>query len=224
MTSIVAIWRDSLHIVLDIYERRRGPLRIFFPLLFLFFIFLNVGCYWWGIFTAFPHYMQTHEAVHYVKLQFPVGILGALFDSLSFFITIWIIRRALASKKTVEYVMHLSLDLIIAIVATFWVLFVFTTGGWFISLFETVPEELALRGEKYTTRAVQALQDPTGRENAKNIYFGIIMGVSAALPTCLHLLLFLRSCLRAAKAKVFGIKAVDKKEKPVDSQKTATSS
>ena len=204
MTRIVAIWRESLHTVLDLYERRRGPLHVFFPLLFLFFIFLNVGCYWWGIFTAFPHYMQTHEAAHYVKLQFPVGILGALFDSLSFFVTIWIIRRALAAKKTLEYVMHLSLDLVIAVIATFWVLFVFTTGGWFISLFETVPEELTLRGEKYTTRAVQALQDPTGRENAKNIYFGIIMGVSAALPTCLHLLLFLRSCLRAFRNEVFG--------------------
>jgi len=204
MARIVAIWRDSLHTILDIYERRRGPLRIFFPLLFLFFVALNVGCYWWGILTAFPQYMLTHEATHYVKLQFPVGILGALFDSLSFFVTIWIIRRALAAKKTSEYVMHLSLDLVIAVIATFWVLFVFTAGGWFISLFETVPEELTLRGDKYTTRAVQALQDPTGRENAKNIYFGIIMGVSAALPTCLHLLLFFRSCAQAFRNKVFG--------------------
>ena len=203
MFRIVAIWRDSLHTILDIYERRRGPLRIFFPLLFLFFVFLNIGCYWWGIFTAFPQYMLTHEANHYVMLQFPVGILGALFDSLSFFVTIWIIRRALAAKKTSEYVMHLSLDLIIAVIATFWVLFVFASGGWFISLFETVPEELTVRREKYTTRAVQALQDPTGRENAKNIYFGIIMGVSAALPTCLHLFLFFRSCTRAFKNKVF---------------------
>jgi hypothetical protein len=204
MARIVAIWRDSLHTILDIYERRRGPLRIFFPLLFLFFVFLNVGCYWWGIFTAFPQYMLTHEANHYLKLQFPVGILGALFDSLSFFVTIWIIRRALTAKSTSEYVMHLSLDLAIAVIATFWVLFVFTSGGWFISLFETVPEELTLRGEKYTTRAVQALQDPTGRENAKNIYFGIIMGVSAALPTCLHLLLFFCSCLQAFRNKLFG--------------------
>ena len=36
------------------------------------------------------------------------------------------------------------------------------------------------RGTKYTNRAIQAIQDPTGRENAKNIYFGLIMGVSAA--------------------------------------------
>ena len=86
---------------------------------------------------------------------------------------------------------HLSLDFIIAILATLWVLFVFSFGGWLISLWEQVPEELGQRGSKYTQRAVQAIQDPTGRENLKNVYFGIIMGLSAALPSCLHLTLFL---------------------------------
>ncbi len=194
--EIISLWRDALHRVLDIYERRRGSIKIFFPILFGFFIFLNVGCYWWAIYTAFPYYMMTHEAAHYIKLQIPVGILGALFDSLSFFVTIWIIRRALASTKTSEYVFHLSLDLVIAVIATFWVLFVFTFGGWMISLWETAPEQLAERGTKYTNRAIQAIQDPTGRENAKNIYFGVIMGVSAALPTCMHLGLFVYSVFR----------------------------
>ena len=104
MNGIIATWRDALHQVLDIYERKRGAIQVFFPLLFLFFILLNVACYWWAIYTAFPHYMLTHEASHYLKLQIPVGIFGALFDSLSFFVTIWIIRRALASTKTSEYV------------------------------------------------------------------------------------------------------------------------
>jgi len=198
-----------LHKILDIYERKRGSIRIFFPILFSFFIFLNVACYWLAIYTAFPYYMMTHEASHYVKLQIPVGIFGALFDSLSFFATIWIIRRALASNKTSEYVFHLSLDLIIAVLATFWVLFVFTFGGWMISLWETAPEQLAERGTKYTNRAIQAIQDPTGRENAKNIYFGLIMGISAALPTCMHLGLFFTSVLQ----KIFP------KKKKVDPEK-----
>ncbi len=196
MNTIISQWRDSLHKILDIYERKRGSIRIFFPILFCFFIFLNVACYWLAIYTAFPYYMMTHEASHYVKLQIPVGIFGALFDSLSFFATIWIIRRALASTKTSEYVFHLSLDLIIAVLATLWVLFVFTFGGWMISLWETAPEQLAERGTKYTNRAIQAIQDPTGRENAKNIYFGLIMGISAALPTCMHLGLFFTSVLQ----------------------------
>ena len=202
MKEVIANWRDALHQVLDLYERKRGSIRIFFPLLFLFFIVLNIACYWWAIYTAFPHYMLTHEASHYLKLQIPVGLLGALFDSLSFFVTIWIIRRALASAKTSEYVFHLSLDLVIAFLATLWVLFVFTFGGWLISLWESAPEQFADRGSKYTVRAVQALQDPTGRENAKNIYFGLIMGVSAALPTCLHLSLFVFSLLRRLKASL----------------------
>ena len=199
MAEVVAIWRNSLHTILDRYERKKISTWLFFPLLFVFFIILNIACYWWAIYTAFPYYMQTHEASHYIKLQIPVGFLGALFDSLSFFVTIWIIRRALAARKTSEYVFHLSLDLIIAIVATFWVLFVFTFGGWLISIWENAPEQLTSRGAKYTNRAVQAIQDPMGRENAKNIYFGVIMGVSAALPTCFHIFLFLYSLLSKIK-------------------------
>jgi CDP-diacylglycerol--glycerol-3-phosphate 3-phosphatidyltransferase len=203
MTRIFAIWRESLHTILDVYERRRGSLLVFFPLLFLFFTLLNVGCYWLAIYTTYPQYMETAERANYLKLQIPVGVLGALFDSLSFFLTIWIIRRALAAKGNWEYAMHLSVDLVIAIIATFWVLFIFTTGGWFVALFEEVPEALGQRTEKYTLRAVQAIQDPTGSENAKNIYFGIVMGMSAALPTCLHAFLFLRSCLSAGWRRLF---------------------
>ena len=133
MNGIISIWRDALHQVLDIYERKRGSIKIFFPLLFLFFIVLNIACYWWAIYTAFPFYMQTHEASHYIKLQIPVGFLGALFDSLSFFVTIWIIKRALASTKTSEYVFHLSLDLGNCDFGHALGLFVFSFGGWLIS-------------------------------------------------------------------------------------------
>ena len=100
MAEVISIWRDSLHTILDLYERKRGRLLLFLPCLFLFFILLNITCYWWAIYTAFPFYMETHEASHYVKLQVPVGFFGALFDSLSFFVTIWIIKRALAAQKT----------------------------------------------------------------------------------------------------------------------------
>ena len=39
------------------------------------------------------------------------------------------------------------------------------------------------RGSTYTNRTVQALQEPTGDQKLRNIYFGLIMGVSTALPT-----------------------------------------
>lgn len=202
MKEIISIWRESLHTILDLYERKRGSIWLFFPFLFVFFILINVACYWWAIYTAFPYYMLTKEASHYLKLQIPVGFFGALFDSLSFFVTIWIIRRALATKKNSDYFFHLSLDLIIAFLATMWVLLVFTFGGWMISIWENSPEQLSERGVKYTNRAVQAIKDPTGRENAKNIYFGLIMGVSAALPSCFHLFLLFSSIFQKFKKKV----------------------
>jgi hypothetical protein len=75
--------------------------------------------------TAFPELLIGSSFIYYFKIQFPVGILGALFDSLSFFITILIIRKALESSTTMKYIGHLSIDFIIAVLATFWVVFFF---------------------------------------------------------------------------------------------------
>ena len=44
MTAVIKIWRDSLHKVLDIYERKRGSIAVFFPLLFLFFLTTSFFC------------------------------------------------------------------------------------------------------------------------------------------------------------------------------------
>ena len=66
---------------------------------------------------------------------------------------------------------------------------------------------------------VDYIQDPTGRENAKNIYFGLIMGISAALPTCLHLGLFISSLLQKIKLTFFPAKVEalqQKEEKSAD--------
>jgi len=92
---------------------------------FTFFVVLNLACTWAGLFTAFPEYLHDAQGRHYFLIQFPVDLLGAVFDSLSFFITIAIVRRALVTHAGWTYVSHLSLDGVIAILATFWVLFVF---------------------------------------------------------------------------------------------------
>ncbi len=92
------------------------------------------------MFTAFPELTHGISGVYYFKVQFPVVILGALFDSLSFFVTLLIIRRALHASKNLEYITHLSLDLVIAILAIFWVLFVFSFSGWIVHLL--VPAQL----------------------------------------------------------------------------------
>ena len=88
-TTIIA-WKNSLRILLDYYEAKRGSFYIFYPTLFLFFVLINITCYWWAMFTAFPDLTRGIAGQHYFKVQFPVGFLGALFDSLSFFVTLYI--------------------------------------------------------------------------------------------------------------------------------------
>lgn len=191
MSNIIEIWRESLKRLLHFYETKRGPLMIFYPLLFLFFILINLACYWWAMYTAFPELTVGGAGQYYAKVQYPVGVLGALFDSLSFFVTIFIIRRAINSTKASEYIGHLSIDLIIAILATFWVLFVFTFSGWFINYVQATPQSLSGRTDRYQQMATDALANPTG--NLRNIYFGLIMGISAMIPTCTHIFMFLRA-------------------------------
>ena len=120
MDQVFLAWKASLRNLFNHYNVKRGSVRRFFPKSFLFFIFLNITCYWLAMFSAFPEMMQGSSAAYYFKIQFPVGLLGALFDSFSFFVTIGIIRRALVSQSHIEYVSHLFLDLVIAILATFW--------------------------------------------------------------------------------------------------------
>jgi hypothetical protein len=203
--SMFSIWKASLAQLLYLYEEKRPSLVLFFPLLFIFFILLNIGCYWLALLTTYPEYIEGPEAREYVLLQFPVGILGAIFDSLSFFVTIWIIRRALACHRLAEYIGHLSLDAVIAVIATFWVLFVFTWGGQLVSYVDAwmtnaVPESLTERTTKTTLRVQQAIENPV--DNWRNIYFGFLMGISASLPTFAHIGLFAYSCLVSLTKKL----------------------
>lgn len=134
-----------------------------------------------------------HEKTHYFLVQFPVGILGAVFDTLSFFVTIFIAKKALNTTSTKSYLAHLSVDLIIAIIATWWVLLVFSISGWLVSIVQQTPESFAERSYVYEQRFMQAIKDPTDIHNLKNIYFGVIMGISAMLPTFTHSIMSLYS-------------------------------
>ena len=129
VNPVIFTWKKSLANLLDLYDRNNRPYPRFFALLFLAFVAVNLACYWFAMFTVFPEYTQGMSGVHYFKVQFPVGFLGAVFDSFSFFITIFIVRRALRATSGASYVAHLSVDLLIAIVATWWTLFVFTLSG-----------------------------------------------------------------------------------------------
>lgn len=199
--SVISIWKQSLAQLLAYYDSKRGALRSFFPKLFLFFVVLNISCYWWAILTAYPEEALGPERAHYFLIQFPVGLMGALFDSLSFFITIHIARRALRATSTKSYLAHLSVDIVIAIIATWWVLLVFSISGWMVSLIQQSPESFTQRSYVYERRLVEAVKDPTSRKSIKNIYFGVIMGVSAFLPTMTHLTLSLRSIVLFQRQK-----------------------
>jgi hypothetical protein len=169
-------WKDSLAGVLNYYDNNKPPFWTFFPRLFLFFVVINLFCYCWATATAFPESIF-NSFVYYFKVQFPVGVLGAVFDSLSFFVTVYIIRKALQSMSTLRFVSHLSIDIRIAVLATFWVLFVFSFSSWLVRLTEvdpTMASELVTRQDVYRERMENAIEYPW--QNKRNIYFGIVMG------------------------------------------------
>ena len=203
INQIISYWRKDLNRALLFYESKRSHGDSFFLYLFIFFVSLNIVCYWFAMVTAFPSLVFGKTFGYYFKVQFPVGILGALFDSVSFSLTIFIVRRALLTVSTRIYIAHLSIDLVIAVLATFWVILVFIISGWAVSLLETLGQSEELiqtydhetninkRTSKYVTTVNDALKSPS--KNIQNIYFGLIMGISAMLPTMIHFIMFLKS-------------------------------
>lgn len=198
MDAVLETWRASLTGLLQRYEAGRGPWWRFVPRLFGVFVVLNASCYWLGLLVAYPDKLLGPDAMHYVWLQVPVGVLGAVFDTSSFFVTVAIVRRALRTRGTLEYLGHLSIDVLIAGLATLWVLLVFSVSGWVLSHLEAQPELLAARNAEYEQRLIEALTNPRGQW--RNIWFGVVMGISASLPTLVHASLFVRALLRPSRA------------------------
>lgn len=116
----------------------------------------------------------------------PVGVMGALFDYFSLFITLMMVRRALKTSNNARYMAYLSIDLLIDVLATLWVLFAFIASGWIVGLILNRPETFDSRSILFEGRVWGALFNPFGAGNLRNIYFGMIMGASALLPTLLH--------------------------------------
>ena len=205
LNDTIKIWRLDLNRLIRYYENRKSQIEHFFIYLFVFFIIINISCYWFAMITAFPYLVFGSTFDYYFKIQFPVGLLGALFDSLSFFITIYIIQKALKTTDDKVYIAHLSIDVFIAIIATFWVILVFIISGWVVSFFETLNQPIAMinrydhetdllvRTNQYANTVNDAIKNPI--RNLQNIYFGIIMGLSAMIPTSIHFSMFCRAVL-----------------------------
>jgi hypothetical protein len=193
------LWREDLSLILEKFQDWHFSTRFYFLKVFVFFVFINDLAYWFAIATAFPEIISGDDLVHYSKVQVPVAILGALFDSLSLYITLLVVRNALHSRSNFSYISHLSIDVLIAIAATFWVLFVFSISAWIVSFIPADPnpvvkkeiqveaQSLSDRGKLYEGRVAAAINNPTGDDERKNIYFGIVMGFSAIIPTAVHI-------------------------------------
>jgi hypothetical protein len=193
-------WRQALRHFLDAFEKYRQTTRFFYVKVFVAFAVLNFSCYWWAMVTAFRDLLYTDELIEFILISFPVGFMGAMFDSLSLFVTLYIIRRALVTESNLKYMSYLSVDIVIAILATFWVLFVFMFSGWLVSFIITQPETFGSRADLYSGRIWNAIRNPFSDGNLRNIYFGVIMGASALLPTLVHAGMAAWSVLRASVA------------------------
>lgn len=203
------VWREDLSMILEKFQAWRFSTRFYFLKVFIFFVFINDLAYWFAIATAFPEIISGDDLAHYSKVQVPVAILGALFDSLSLYITLLVVRNALRSRSNFSYISHLSIDVLIAIAATFWVLFVFSVSAWIVSFMpvdlkstnlkpadlkpiaineiKIEAQSLSDRGKLYEGRVNAAIKNPTGDDEMKNIYFGIVMGFSAIIPSAVHI-------------------------------------
>ena len=195
-TKYFDLWREDLGKILKTFQDWRLNTKFYFLKVFIFFILINDIAYWFAIATAYSEiFASEKELLYYIKVQVPVAFLGALFDSLSLYVTLLVVRRALLSQSNASYISHLSVDMLIAIAATFWVLFVFSISGWIVNLIPTkveaktpvATETLKDRNKVYADRAISAINNPTGKEEMKNIYFGIVMGFSAIIPTTIHI-------------------------------------
>lgn len=195
--TVFSHWRQSLLYLYNRFERLRRGTRYFYAKAFAVFVALNLACFWWAFLTAYSNLLFHEKAREYALTGFPVAVLGAVFDCLSLLVTLYIVRRALASKSNLSFFGYLSVDLLIAILATLWVLFVFILSGWLISLIVAHPETLVERRHLYENRLWGAFENPFARHNLKNIYFGTIMGASALIPTLVHIFLACRSLLRS---------------------------
>lgn len=202
MSRVFLQWREALLGLLAWFERCAAEIPRFYSRLFAIFVGLNMTCYWWALLTAYPEKMLTYEAREIALMSVPVSVLGGLFDFLSLFVTLMIARRAVASTSNAAYVGYLSIDIVIAAAAGAWVLFVFTVSGWLVNLALSLPETLGQREALYKGRFWAALMNPLHPDNLRNIYFGIVMGASAMLPTLIHLYHALRAVTRATRARM----------------------
>lgn len=184
---MISHWKNNLDRLYCLFNKKRNNTSYFVSKLYLVFFFLNFVCFWLALSTAFPQYLSGDKATEYMLMSFPVGIMGATFDTISMFITLWLIKCALRTFSTFNFLAYIIIDFIIAFFATFWILFAFIASGWIVNLIIDNPETFNQRSALYEGRIEQIFEHPLYISSLKNIYFGLLMGASAFIPTLIHI-------------------------------------
>ena len=80
---MIKIWKKYLINALKLFLEISRNTNYFKLKIVIFFISINILFYWIAMIVAFPELIFSSSSLEYFLLQFPVGILGGFFDSLS---------------------------------------------------------------------------------------------------------------------------------------------
>ena len=72
--EVIPIWKASLQRILDAVDRVRLETPRFYLKLWMFFVALNIACYWLGIFLVFPRSLFGPDGAQTIFVQLPVGL------------------------------------------------------------------------------------------------------------------------------------------------------
>ncbi len=207
--SFLELWRRKLIGTLNYYDATIHP-RFPSPIaLMLGFSVLNIVLYWIAMLSVFPELVFGPTFLHYFKTQFPVGILAAVFDTLSFTISLRLVRSATSHPSRTAFVKHLVLSLVnsisVAVLAGMWMVFVFSTSSVLVHRFDqwagwedsvstgTTRTILERKTQMYKDMLKNAVVEP--RANWRNISFCSIMSLNDFLPSVIQSILGIMALL-----------------------------
>jgi len=192
MTDIFIIWKAALERVLEKFTSLRST--PFFGLkIILFFIFLNMCSFWVAMSTTIPQQIS-YFPKFYFFLSLPLSLFGMIFDIISLGITIFLIKKAISTNGKITFLFHIIADIIIAVFTTFWVVYTFSISAWMAHQLysdSNYPFYLIDKFLNYQSLLTKAWDDPLS--NLRNIYIGLLLGISSAIPTFIHFSIFFYS-------------------------------